>query len=254
MIAVPMLPEELDTGSEELTLAETFRQMLPPGAGVGVCRITRDDNDGLRPLERQSIVATAAQRRADFAAGRRAARTALTACNFAPADIPIRADRSPAWPDGVVGSISHSAHIAVAVCYSNAVIDAIGIDIEPSRNVTAELESMILVEVELAALRSLPSAERETAATTLFSLKESYYKFQASCTNRWLEFKDVSVRPGTLPGDFIIQEFSAPSFKPPLGAAIARARHAAGFIATVVYAPTTVRSPCSTLNRTVVQL
>jgi 4'-phosphopantetheinyl transferase EntD len=72
----------------------------------------------------------------EFLAGRVAAHRALAALN-APNCSVARQARAPVWPTGFVGSISHSAGLAVALCASSQHYLALGIDIQTPIEVSA---------------------------------------------------------------------------------------------------------------------
>src|SRR5437763_335927 len=70
----------------------------------------------LYPEERACIARAVPKRRAEFATGRVCARQALERLGVAVGPLLPHPDRSPAWPPGIVGSISHTdGYCAVAV-------------------------------------------------------------------------------------------------------------------------------------------
>lgn len=146
------------------------------------------------PEEEQITLKTAVGSRVqEFAAGRSAAREALLKLGLSRAIIPVSKDRSPIWPLGYVGSITHAAGIAVAVVAQVQNIKAIGIDMEKMSSVTSALWPEIMVAAEIDFLTSLPEYDRSCYATVIFSVKEAFYKFQHPHTKQWMEFRDLSV-------------------------------------------------------------
>lgn len=108
-------------------------------------------------------------------------------------------DRSPQWPDGVIGSISHTATYCVAVlALADAPDSGIGIDAEQVGRVTANLHRTVFTADERGWLDQLPNEDRSDAATTLFSAKEAFYKAQHPITHSWVGFKDVSAERSTV--------------------------------------------------------
>ena len=135
----------------------------------------------------------APKRTADFLAGRACARQALHAFaidNFA---LGSNADRSARWPEGVSGSITHTAGFSAAAVAAQAVVSGIGIDAEVVSSVAPELWANILTPAERAVAASLPAERRARYAAVVFSAKESFYKCQAPLTGVWLDFLDVVV-------------------------------------------------------------
>jgi 4'-phosphopantetheinyl transferase EntD len=84
----------------------------------------------LLPEEERDLGSVGEGRRRDFRAGRACARQALTRLGLAPAPLLRRPDRSPAWPSGAVGSISHCPGFCAAAVASAARYGALGLDVE----------------------------------------------------------------------------------------------------------------------------
>jgi 4'-phosphopantetheinyl transferase EntD len=143
--------------------------------------------------ESAAIQGVALSRRVEFAAGRLAARRALAEIGFVNAEIPMADDRSPRWPPGTVGSISHTADLAIAVVARITDVIAIGIDIEKRGSVQIKLWPLILVESEIAWIARTPEGQHESWATLIFAAKEAFYKLQYPITHAWIDFKEVEV-------------------------------------------------------------
>jgi 4'-phosphopantetheinyl transferase EntD len=123
----------------------------------------------------------------EFAAGRVAARQALAALGLGPVALPVGARRMPAWPTGVVGSITHCAGIAAAAVAWSDDLTAIGIDGEPAVPLEPDIVDAVATPAERARLAD------ELGATILFSAKESFYKCWSALDGPVLEFHDVEV-------------------------------------------------------------
>ena len=147
----------------------------------------------LGPTEFKAVCDAVPKRQAEFAAGRTAAKRALTEMGIIAEEIPIGTDRAPQWPRGIVGTISHTADIAIAVLAQEAKCVALGVDIEVTAAVGEELFPLVLVPSEHRWLQSLPKSERVRWATVVFSAKEAFYKFQSSVLKLPLDFQDVEV-------------------------------------------------------------
>lgn len=97
----------------------------------------------LEPIERSFVANAVHSRRKEFALGRALARRALAAAGHARVGIPAGPDRAPIWPTGIIGSITHCDHIAVAaVAPTQSGIQAIGIDLERTAG-TADLIDVV---------------------------------------------------------------------------------------------------------------
>ena len=143
--------------------------------------------------EVEAVTRAVDKRRREFFAGRTLARAALSRLGFAAEAIARNEDRSPRWPDGIKGSISHTdEQVLVAVTASPDIL-GIGIDLENEHSVDSELRGLIRAD------------EREASMddTVLFSAKESVFKAVYPLHGEFLEFADVVVLPGTTADAFI---------------------------------------------------
>jgi enterobactin synthetase component D len=124
-------------------------------------------------------VHAAPKRRRDYLAGRYCAREALRALapELAESTIETGGGREPLWPDGFVGSITHTDGFASAAVAKSSDLAAVGIDSERKREVgaMARLERHILTSAETALLRAtgLPAA---LGTVLVFSAKEAVFK------------------------------------------------------------------------------
>lgn len=149
----------------------------------------------LHTSEEALIEHASAHRVKEFTLGRSAAKRALAQhSGQKTTDIAIvkTSNGLPFWPEGVVGSISHSQNTAIAVCAAQAHCKALGVDIETIRAVNPRIEKKILTQNE-----SLDDwgGNHNQALVTLFSVKESIYKAACSLAGQVIEFKNFSVTP-----------------------------------------------------------
>lgn len=148
---------------------------------------------GLTKAEATYVCKAVSKRQNEFAAGRRAARRALAAIGWTGAEIRVRSDRSPLWPAGTIGSITHAGNLAVVVVGPAIKIEALGIDIEAEAALSPDLWDLVLTTRERQWVELQTPRERVRWATTIFSAKEAFYKFQYPITQQWLDFLDVEV-------------------------------------------------------------
>jgi 4'-phosphopantetheinyl transferase EntD len=149
----------------------------------------------LHPEEETAISGQAvAKRRADFVTGRAAANRAMRQLGIE-APPPLRQGklREPLWPEGIVGSITHSRPWTIAVAARRSAISAIGIDLESSARMKEEdISRQIGSESELAWMRGFGDPVR--ALTMIFSSKEAVFKaFISPHCQRYFDFKDVQL-------------------------------------------------------------
>lgn len=153
-----------------------------------------DEAPGLLPVEVAMMAGAVPSRVREFAAGRACARRAMAALGADLGPIGIAPDRTPEWPAGFGGSITHSdTHCAAAVFRRGQGILSIGIDLEPAEPLDEDLLPEVCRTEELAWLRPQSPAHRLLLARAIFSAKESAYKCQYSATRQPLEFADVGI-------------------------------------------------------------
>lgn len=134
------------------------------------------------------------KRRAEFLAGRFAARRALGALGV---DATPGRDEGgcPIWPAGVVGSITHGAERAL--CAVARAGDLLGIGIDAERLMSAstkdELMARICADTERTALEAALSAPEPARVTFAFSAKESLYKCLFPLVGRFMDFSAARV-------------------------------------------------------------
>ena len=173
-------------------LARLARALL--GGAVAVTgRDPRAPATGLFPTEAAAAGVMADRRRREFAAGRRAARAALREIGAAPAAIPLRADRAPGWPVGLIGGISHSATCCLAAVAFRRSLTSLGLDLEPDGDLPAPLWEIILTPCERRRLEGTPPDVARRLAKLVFSAKEAVYKCQHPLTGLLLDFHDVEI-------------------------------------------------------------
>jgi len=165
-------------------------QLFPAGVAGAELR----DGEIPSPLmaeERAAVARAVPQRVQEFTAGRHCAREALGSLGHARVAIPMRPTGAPAWPAGIVGSISHCRGYCGAVVAWARDVAALGFDAEVRRRVAPALWADIASEHELQALSQHPTYDLADLATLLFSAKEAYYKAHHQRHGSQLDFADV---------------------------------------------------------------
>lgn len=147
----------------------------------------------LFPDEERFVDGAVGCRRREFAAGRACAREALMGLGLRPVSIPSNPDRTPMWPVGVIGSITHCHdYCAAAVCHRGSII-GIGIDVEDGRPLEDSVIDWVCTPRERALLSALPFLRPGIWPKLLFSAKESFYKSYYPATKTFLEFADLEI-------------------------------------------------------------
>jgi phosphopantetheine--protein transferase-like protein len=167
--------------------------LFPACAATACMRIGRDTGS-LYPQELALIAKAVDKRRCEFAAGRACARQALGALGHAPAPILQAASPAPLWPDGILGTISHSHTWAGAAVARAGELAGIGLDIETVGRVTMNIARKILTTAETEVMHAMPAAEQQAFLALLFSAKEAVYKCLARIVPVHMGFHDAEIR------------------------------------------------------------
>lgn len=173
-------------------LSACLQQILP--TRVGVAAIDVDEVAKATIPSELVLQGVGAKRQREFAAGRFAARRAIGACGHTPV-YPARGDdRQPLWPQGMVGSISHTDHYALAAATAASTAASLGIDLEQIRELRPGLPEKVLTSGELNLLRSAGRCT-DAGVLKLFAFKESVYKAMYPVFGRYIGFREVEISP-----------------------------------------------------------
>jgi 4'-phosphopantetheinyl transferase EntD len=175
--------------------------LFPEGVLTRVSPLRASEAD-LSPEERACIERALPSRRREFATGRVCARELLAQLGRPGFSLLRGEDRLPRWPEGIVGSISHTADLCV-VAVARSGVRSIGVDVEPDAPLEPELWPEICSNDEIGWLRRQPAAEQGRFARLLFSAKESLYKCVHPVTRAWLGFQDVRIDLSLESGSFL---------------------------------------------------
>jgi len=150
----------------------------------------------LYPMPFQLKEATIA-RKLEFLSGRFHTKQALTALGDirATETIPIHKNRSPIWPHGVTGSISHTHIYAGAAVVKTKDAQGIGFDIEHvfSKDLKEKIKYLICSPNEWDSIQISEKIDDCLKLTLIYSAKEAIYKCLSPITNVFIDFQDVSI-------------------------------------------------------------
>lgn len=160
---------------------------------------TEDPADAVLFPEEEALVARAVtKRRREFTTARHCARQAMAKLGVPPTAV-LRGERGvPLWPEGITGSLTHTAGYCAAALARAEDVPAVGIDAEPH----GPLPDGVLGAISLPAERQWIDRMNQAAPhlqwdRLLFCAKESVYKAWFPLTGRWLGFEDAAVEIGT---------------------------------------------------------
>ncbi len=174
---------------------ETWAELLGPGV---VCAEAApeelDAPEELSPEERAVASRCARKRRIEYTATRVLARRAFQQLGFGPHPLLNHQDRSPLWPPGVVGSVTHTSTLCAIAVARHDEVRSLGIDAEQDTPLSDDLLERIVRADEADALQGV-AAEQGVSMRILgklvFSAKEAVYKCQYPLTRTFLGFHDV---------------------------------------------------------------
>ncbi|WP_308408677.1 4'-phosphopantetheinyl transferase superfamily protein [Streptomyces sp. AC627_RSS907] len=170
-----------------------LRRVLPPRAATDE---TYTDPPGtvLFPAEEAVIARAVDKRRREFTTVRHCARTALAGLGVAPAPILPGERGAPAWPAGIVGSMTHCAGFrGCAVAHARDLL-TVGVDAEPAAPLPDGVLDAVALPAEHHAVQRLGRAAPHVPwDRLLFSAKETVYKAWFPLTHRFLEFHEARI-------------------------------------------------------------
>jgi len=156
------------------------------------------DPDATSPYEAEldAVARAVPSRRAEFLTGRALARAALADLGRPAVAIARGDDRSPGWPPGILGSITHTRGLCAAIVVPGPDPTSgpagIGIDAE----VDALLDPGVIGRVLTARERDELGDRLELDAVAVFSAKEALFKAIHPATGVWFEPAEVELRLG----------------------------------------------------------
>ena len=181
------MPNETTIGE----LLDNLQTITPPPVAASVVAV-----DGShRPFaeEAEAVQHAILSRQNEFSAGRAAARGALVQLGAQPVAIPRGEDRRPLWPDGIVGSISHTKGYAAAAVGLEAEVVGLGLDIEDATPLKPELYRKILTPEEQELRQATPLVGQAPRCKLTFVTKEALFKSIYPITRQFFGFQEASV-------------------------------------------------------------
>lgn len=166
---------------------EALASLLDGQFAVEVTVPTIDDS-ALFKEELLLIENAVPKRRAEFSAGRAAARKALGRIGIEPAPLMANKDRTLCWPTGTIGSVSHTHGCVAVAVTTDTQYASVGIDIETSGKMPTSIKDLVCSPTELNQLRSL-----DLDAKLLFSAKEALFKCQFPVWGLRPDFLEVEI-------------------------------------------------------------
>ncbi len=143
---------------------------------------------GLFPDEKEQAASYGDKRLLEFASTRVLLRGLMKDLGVEAQPILSGKNREPLWPQGLVGSISHSGGVVLAALSESGHHMSLGVDLEMRAGLDPKLFAKILLPEEEALLAGMDETEASRLALLFFSAKEAFYKAQFPLTESFLGF------------------------------------------------------------------
>lgn len=170
-------------------------QLFPVEIGVSFSELN-GTIEHLYPEEKAVIEEAIVKRQREFSTGRICARKALGKLGLSEFPVLMDEDRVPVWPEGFIGSITHSSSYGLCVVTKKNGNQSMGIDLEDDERLQPRIWPNSFTEDELAWLFIIQEETKAVPlkwATLMFAAKEAFYKAQFPITRTWVGFKDAKV-------------------------------------------------------------
>jgi 4'-phosphopantetheinyl transferase EntD len=170
------------------TLQLCLRTLAPTGILIDHRLIAVGDEHAILPEEAAAFEGSVVSVRRASGAARMVARALLARIGSAENVLLKSRTGAPIWPKGIVGSLAHDSHVAIAAVSTVDQVSALGIDIEPAETLPGDLLPLIATPHERDQIEFDPYRGR-----LLFTAKEAVYKALHPIDNVFLEHHDVEV-------------------------------------------------------------
>jgi 4'-phosphopantetheinyl transferase EntD len=147
----------------------------------------------VRPAEAELVARAVAKRRLEFARGRACARAALALLGGPSVDILMGRDREPLWPNGFVGSLTHTDGFCAGAVARRDRFAGLGLDAEPDTPLEPTVAEQVASREECERAAARAGHDPARAAHLVFSAKEAFYKCQFPLTRSFLGFDAVRI-------------------------------------------------------------
>ena len=190
------------TEKEDLPLH--IQHLFPDCVSTACCRIS-DAGARMDSAEYASIKHAVEARQQEFSAGRMCARQALKSLGCFTGPLHKLPNRSIAWPEGIIGTISHNEIWCGAAVARHCDVSGIGLDIETVTRIGENLWRKILTKDEYTLLSRQPAVKTQQWAALVFSAKEAVYKCIAALAPQRIGFMDAVIVPDLHKGVFEVK-------------------------------------------------
>jgi enterobactin synthetase component D / holo-[acyl-carrier protein] synthase len=156
----------------------------------------------LLPGESDTLSRAVERRRNEFSTGRHLCRQLMSHMGLeSDQSIPVGSNRAPVWPPSIVGSITHTTTLCLAMLAPSDRYLGIGVDLEETNRVSDGIWTRVATDSEQRLAGTAPITRAELTAA-LFSTKEAVFKAIHPLSEDFLEFRDVTIAFNWSTGSF----------------------------------------------------
>ena len=192
--------------------------------GVRLEWVVANRQGGLRPSKQKDVASEQELRRVILR------RKVAASIQTPEAELGVADSGCPVWPDGIVGSYSHSGDASVAAWGRRNGLHALGVDLEASEALSSDASRIVTAKEDALFVRSVG----KDYGRLLFSIKEAYYKAQYPITHEKIGFKKVVVLPGHKAGTWVVRRCDSDANPLEMKAGFAVIQ---GFVLSLVWLP-----------------
>lgn len=186
--------------------AALLAELLPPGvASAAATPRELGELSALYPEERAAVANAVKSRQEQYCATRVLARQLFTQLGVPAQAVLNRPDRSPIWPTGYQGAITHTGSWCAVAVAPRTVVTGLGIDVESARELEIDVIERVMTPAERAQL-SKNGHSPEALGALLFSAKESVYKCVYPTLQRFIGFSEVELSVDFAKGEFRVEK------------------------------------------------
>lgn len=143
-------------------------------------------------------------RKCEFAAGRDCARSALAQLGFERKPIMPDEYGVPRWPDGALGSISHSRGYCAAIAARSAAYRTLGLDLEKTNRLSPSAMKRTVHADEESYVQ-----DQQKRASLIFCAKEAFFKAQFPIWHTHANFHDLVFAVDESEGRLTVRDIGA---------------------------------------------
>lgn len=144
-------------------------------------------------LEEECTRRFCSSRRREFIVGRMCARYLLERIGVKDFPLLVGDSRSPLWPEGIVGSITHQDSHCLVIAGGRDCNMSVGVDVETIQSIDCDSQKQLFTKAEIEFNSAQHKGSESSFYIMAFSIKEAIFKCLYPLVREYIEFHDVQV-------------------------------------------------------------